>query len=186
MNQASEKITAHPTPAEELDRVIAEHLPDQDELEFDLGDTLDIKMSIVLVLIVFLAEQSSKFLEISMPLHWHNIQRGAVGVLIVAGILSLWELFPRTYKTRMGHDEFLAWVQQLREFYEHEGVVNPEAKIAEFIRIKDAQRTRERIAANKGLNARKSTALSWSFYFVILAVLLNFATLFGMSLGWRF
>ena len=178
--------TSESTSAKELERVIAEHLPEQDELEFELGDTLDIKMSIVLVVIVFLADQSRKFLEAPMPVHWHVVQSFAVVVLILSGVLSLWELIPREYKTRMGHDEFLSWVEQLRTFYNHEGVANPETKIAEIIRVKDAQRTRERIVANKAINARKSSAMAWAFYSVMVAVALNLATLFALSCRWMF
>jgi hypothetical protein len=187
MNGSSAKqVSSESSATDELNRLIAENLPAQDELEFELGDTLDIKMSIVLVVIVFLADQSRKFLESPMPLHWENFQRVSVFALIVAGGLSLWELFPREYKTRMGQDEFLGWVEQLKAFYDHEGVANPDAKIVELIRIKDAERTSERIAANKSINARKSRAMEWSFYSVMIAVALNLITLSALSTGWRF
>lgn len=186
MQLAHDHHSSKPDAKEELNQIIGAHLPSQDDLEFDLGDTLDIKMSIVLVVIVFLATQSSGFLASPMPVHWHNIQIASTIAVITAGVLSLIELFPKTYKTRMGHKEFLAWVEQLKEFYDHEGVENPEEKIVEFIRLKDAQRTCERIAANRVINAQKSRFLEWSFYSMMVSVALNLITLLGLSSGWRF
>lgn len=85
MNSAKENIPLRTDAADELNRVIIEHLPAQDELEFELGDTLDIKTSIVLVVIVFLAAQSGAFLAQSMPRHWHCIQMLSAACLVAAG-----------------------------------------------------------------------------------------------------
>jgi hypothetical protein len=172
--------------SEELQRVITEHLPAQDEITFALGDTLDIKTSIILVVIVFFATQSGMFLALSVPRHWHNLQIISVSFLVVAGLLALLELWPVEYKTRMADEQFLGWVSEIKDFYSHQDVENPESKMIERIHTVDIQRTRERLVVNSRLNAWKGWAMRWSYYTMMVAVVLNLATLLALSTGWRF
>ncbi len=70
------------------EQMISERLKDQDEREFALGDTLDIKTSIALVIITFLATQSAEFLKTTLSPYWHIIQRVSVGCIVIAGVES--------------------------------------------------------------------------------------------------
>lgn len=171
---------------EDFNQTIAEHLKSQDDLEFGLGDTLDIKTSIALVIIIFLATQSAGFLASSMPLHWHNVQIISVVCVIISGILAVWELIPRTYIAGMGPSEFIGWVEQLRTFYSKQGDSNPETKIVETIRNKEIEKIKARFATNRAINATKSKAVEWSFYFMMTALAVNLVTLLALSSGWRF
>jgi hypothetical protein len=100
------------------DQIISEHLKEQDEREFALGDTLDIKTSIALVIITFLATQSAEFLKASASApRWHIIQQMSVACLVIAGLLALIELIPRNYRLRMNPATFLEWVKQTKAFY---------------------------------------------------------------------
>src|SRR5690348_4795153 len=93
----------------ELQKTVEEYLKSQDDLEFELGDTLDVKTSIALVLITFLATQSADFLRHNPPLSsfWHVVQVVSAAALIAAGVLAIAELKPRGYIARTEPAEFL-------------------------------------------------------------------------------
>ncbi|MGH9574403.1 MAG: hypothetical protein ACRD40_12865, partial [Candidatus Acidiferrales bacterium] len=67
------------------------------EYSISLGDSLDIKANIWLVVITFLATQTAYFL--SKELHGYVFwgQVASASLLVIAGLLSLWELRPRNY-----------------------------------------------------------------------------------------
>jgi hypothetical protein len=186
MNHAQSRSKSEQSSKDELHHLLVEHLPAQDEFEFKLGDTLDIKMSIFLVAIVFLATQSGVFLALKMPLHWHITQICSLAALVVSLALALWELKPRTYDVRMGNEDLLEWVEKLRAFYDHEGVPDPDARVIEQIQVRDIQRARERIAVNRRINEIKSRFTEWCFYSTMVAAILNAVTLIAQSTGWRF
>lgn len=171
---------------EELDRIILENLQSQNDIEYALGDTLDIKTSIALIVIIFLAAQSGGFLASHMPRHWHVIQLISVGCLIASGVLSVWELLPRTYKVGLAPDEFIGWVQRVKAFYSTDGVPNPEAKTVEFIRRKKVEQLQKRFAANNAVNTMKSFVVTGVFILTLASLVLNLVTLAALSSGWRF
>jgi hypothetical protein len=187
MNGAREtKLPTELSAIEEYDLIIQEHLEWQNELELELGDTLDIKTSIALVVIIFLATQSGGFLATHMPRHWHNLQIVSVLCLIIAGVLAVWELIPRTYKFGLSPAKFLEWVKGVKDFYSADGVSNPEARSVEFIRRKQIEQMQTRFSKNRAINAMKSKAVEWSFYLTMTALILNLATLAALTSDWRF
>ena len=168
----------------ESERIIAEHLKDQDEREFALGDTLDIKTSIALVIITFLATQSAEFLKTAaLSSCWHTIQRISVVCIVVAGVLALVELIPRGYRLRMTPDKFREWIRQTREFYGSIGATDPESSTAERISSVEIEKLTERFIANRAINEMKASLMAWSFYFTMAAVALNLVTLMGLYFG---
>lgn len=169
---------------EEYNQTIAEYIKSQDELEFELGDTLDIKTSIALVVIIFLASQSAWFLSLSMPRHWHTAQVVSAACIGISGILAVLELIPRDYKVRMSPDDFLGWVEQLKEFYKSDAA--PEMRIVDHIRTKEMEKVKARFAQNSAINARKSWFIGKSFLFMLSTLAINFLTLLALSFGWRF
>lgn len=182
----NDKPLSDSNPDEMYERMIAEHLRAQNDIEFALGDTLDIKTSIALVVIIFLATQSSGFLASQMPRHWHNVQVLSVVCLIVAGLLAVWELIPRTYKVGLSPAEYAGWLDRVKTFYSTQAVPNPENQSAEFIRRKAIEQMGTRFSENSALNKKKSLAVEWSFYFAMAALVLNLLTLAGLTSGWRF
>jgi len=164
------------------ERIISEHLKEQDEREFALGDTLDIKTSIALVIITFLATQSAEFLKTGLSPWWHTIQRISVACIVIAGVLALLELIPRGYRLRMTPDRFLGWINQTRDFYKSRGAADPELSTAERISAVEIEKLTDRFAVNSAINGTKSSLMGWSFYFTMAAVVLNLATLIGLSL----
>ncbi len=162
---------------------VAEFLRSQDDREVDLGDTFDIKTSIALVIITFLATQSAEFLKTPLSVCWHSVQRLSVACIVVAGVLALLELIPRNYRLRMTPDEFLKWVDQTKTFYQENGATDPEGSTLERIRSIEIEKLKARFTANSAVNAWKSRLMAWSFYFTMAAVALNLATLVGLSFG---
>jgi|WetSurMetagenome_2_1015567.scaffolds.fasta_scaffold475763_1 hypothetical protein len=171
---------------DKYEQIILENLESQNDIEYELGDTLDIKTSIALVVIIFLATQSGGFLAMAMPRHWHNIQLVAVICLVFSGLIAVFELFPRTYKVGLEPDEFIKWAQDVEAFYNAKTSSNPEAKGVEFIRRKVVGQMLTRFAANRAINAMKSKLVTWVFRLTLIAFILNLFTLAGLSTGWYF
>ncbi|MHB1794647.1 MAG: hypothetical protein ACYCPO_06735 [Acidobacteriaceae bacterium] len=181
MQKAHEHNSSKPDAMEELNQIILEHLQSQDDLEFELGDTFDIKTSIALVIIIFLATQSGGFLSSKMPLHWHNIQIASVACVVIAGFLAMFALWPRNYKLKLEPKGFLGWVKEVKEFYGDD-----KAAVVEFLRSTQIEKIQKRFARNSSINARKSRFMELAFYFTMAALVLNIATLLALSSGWRF
>jgi hypothetical protein len=184
--RAKGKFPSEVSPEEEIEQIILDNLQSQNELEYQLGDTLDIKTSIVLVVITFLATLSSGLLTTQMPRHWHNIQLASVGCLIFAGLLSVWELIPRTYKVGLAPDKFFEWVQGVKTFYGAEGVSDPDERSLEFIHRKRIDQLRARFTHNRTINAMKSNVVTCVFILTFASLILNLSTLAALSTGWRF
>jgi hypothetical protein len=165
----------------ELQRTIAERLESQDGVEFGLGDTLDMKTNVALVVIVFLATQSGWFLTLPMPRHWHNAQIVSVACLVVAGLAAMYVLIPRKYKLKLEPDKFLEWLEGVKRFYGDD-----EIAILEFMRQKEIEKTVTRIARNSAINGRKSSVMEVSFWFTIASLGTNVVTLLALAIGWRF
>ncbi len=69
----------------------------KDDLSFKLGDTLDVKASIGMVVITFLGTQTAYLLDKHVSGISHTLQAGSVIALLVATVASIVELWPRNY-----------------------------------------------------------------------------------------
>jgi hypothetical protein len=165
------------------DETIAEIVRSQDERELALGDTFDIKTSIALVVITFLATQSAEFLKEPLSACWHIAQQVSVGFLVIAGALALIELVPRDYRLRMAPDEFLHWVDEVKASYRKSAVQYPEREAIEHIKSIEIEKIKARFSANSSINEQKSWLMNWSFRATMVAVILNLATLVSLSIG---
>ena len=145
----------------DADRVTVERLYAKDEMELNLGNTLDVKASLVLVLITFLAAQTEDLLskgELSHP--GRVLQMIAAISLGMALLTAVWGLWIREYAVELPED-LSAWIERLREFYQDE--LNAELEIERSILGWQIGRTTERIQINGGLNAQRTSLASWSF-----------------------
>lgn len=168
----------------DYEQIISEHVKAQDQLEFELGDTIDIKTSIVLVIIIFLATQIGGFFaSSSMPLHWRILQIISAVSLTAAGMSCLFELWPKNYKARTDSADFVEWVERTAKYYR---AASLDSKVAEEIRTKEFEKAKDRVANNSFVNAFKLKAMHWAFRFTALSLFLNLTTLLALSSGWRF
>jgi hypothetical protein len=170
----------------ELNALLKEHLQKQNDVEYVLGDTLDVKTSIALVVIIFLATQSGALLAMKSPLHWHNTQIGAIVCLIIAGVLAVYELFPRTYKVGFSPDELKAWVDDTHRAYALDDESNAYANTVESIEAGSVLSLEKRFLHNRAINSHKSNVVTAIFAFTMASLLANLVTLAALSVGWYF
>lgn len=156
---------------------LLDELNAKDDLAIRLGDTLDVKASIGLVVITFLATQTAYFLDKHVSGAAHNMQIGSVVSLSVALIFALLELWPRTYMLPLPESSGISRAEQLRKHYaQYEDA--PISAVVEQLTKDEIAWAKTRITANQKKNHRKSAWLSVSFYFTVGALILNLLTLF--------
>jgi hypothetical protein len=172
--------------AEDLEEIIVEHLKWQNQVEYELSDSYDVKTSIALVVILFLAAQSAGFLGSQMPLHWHYWQIASVIFLIISGVLSVIELIPRTYRVGLSPNEFQQWIDEVKSFYGAQAASDPNVRTVEFVRRKQIDQMRERFIENSSKNASKSALIQWIFLSMVISLAINLLTLTALMTRWRF
>lgn len=157
---------------------VLERLRAKDALLFSLSDTLDVKASIALVLITFLATQSSGFLASALPGRLAWVQLVSAVLLGAGAIFALASLWPRDHDTETAEalDE---WTQQLREHFK--GHPDPEAEVEAEFRSGMIKRLKERIATNARIDRTKSRFMEWSYKLSGVAMLLNMTTLIALA-----
>lgn len=155
-----------------METEVIKRLDLKDDQTFKAGDAIDVKASIGLVVITFLATQTGVFLTTAGP--GQRLQLWAAVSLAVAGALALLELWPRDYlvETTEGLE---GWLSELRDYYRNE--TDREARVAAAMTAGQIKRTRQRIENNGQINDRKSRYLIWSFRFTAVALTLNLITL---------
>ena len=149
----------------------------KDDLAVKLGDTLDVKASILLAAITLLATQTAYFLDKQTPGVAHYLLIGAAVLLSLATGCAFAELWPRTYMMPVPETSGVSRATELQDFYSQREGINAETMLAEFTK-NEMGWAEERIIANQRINHFKSKALEWSFYLAATAMALNIATLF--------
>jgi hypothetical protein len=156
---------------------LLEEINSKDDLAVRLGDTLDVKASILLAAITLLATQTAYFLDKKTPGLPHHFLIGAAILLGLATIASFAELWPRTYMMPVPESSGVARAAELHDFYSQQENVDASTMLAEFTK-NEMGWARSRIATNQEINHDKSKYLECSFYCTAIAMLLNIATLF--------
>lgn len=148
--------------------LVIERLNSKDELTLQRGDTLDVKASIVLVVVTFLAGQSAELLSKgSLTCPGKATQIVAAISLGLAGILIWCQLWPREYEIEAA-EKLSEWRAELEDFYQ--GDPDASAKVLELLRKGIIDRTTERIYANGAINRTRSTLLLWSYVLTTLSL----------------
>lgn len=149
---------------------------DEASYSISLGDTLDMKANIWLVVITFLATQTAYFMSKSSHgwAFWGQLVSAVF--LIISGLLCLWELMPRNYLLfRPSEGAIQKKLEKLRA--EHTGSPDKEKLVEAALVNAQVEWAKERIAANMAINTRKSTLIDWSFRLAAIAFIINFVTL---------
>ncbi|MGH9386607.1 MAG: hypothetical protein ACRD2N_20230 [Vicinamibacterales bacterium] len=157
-----------------MNREIARRLDLSDDQTFKLGDTIDVKNSIALVAITFLAGQSASLTALSLQAIETGIQFVSVGALVAAALSAFVALWPREYATD-STDSLVGWVGELRSHYA--AAPDVDAKVAEDMATWHIRRTKERIIANTAINQIKSRWMNRVFIFTGVALACNLATI---------
>jgi hypothetical protein len=143
----------------------------RDEAEFSLGDTLDVKASILLIVVIFLAGITSGLLTSEGSrghplLLW--IQLLCAAFLIVSGVLIIYVIWPRTY---LMEDENRA--SKLLDYFAEYPAAEIEPSVGTQILKEDISKAVERVTHNHAINLEKSRALSYAFYTALPALIIE-------------
>ncbi|MGA2136429.1 MAG: hypothetical protein ABSH50_29410 [Bryobacteraceae bacterium] len=151
------------------------YIYERDRAEFALGDTLDIKTGLILASLTFLAIQSGALISPTLTLTQAMAQIVSIASLLLGGVLSAIELWPRDYIRETAPDGYDAWISELTEFYGDSEDVEP--KIERQVANARLSKAKERITFNAKVNRQKTRIMSWAFYCTVVAFLCNVATL---------
>jgi hypothetical protein len=170
------------TNSDEADLII-ERLSAKDELTFQRGDTLDVKASIVLVVVTFLAAQSVDLLSKGNLTSLERFgQVVAIVSLALAGIVVWLQLWPREYEIEAA-EKLFQWRAELCKFFE--GEPDAGSKVSTLFKNGIIERTVERIEVNGAINKTRSSLLVWSYVFTTLSLGINLVTLLGIGFSQR-
>jgi len=149
----------------------------KDDLTFRVGDTLDMKASILLAAITLLATQVFYFLDKRQAgLAYYLLLVSAV-LLAGATVAAFLELRPRKYIIPIPEKSGIDRAAELKRFYsQHEGV-EVETMMAEFTKDQMGW-AQSRISTNMDINKTKADWLERSFYLTACAMILNIIALF--------
>src|ERR1700685_775000 len=89
----------------------------KEDLSLRIGDALDVKASIGLAVILFLATQSAYLLDKGLPRIGITFQIFSIGATALAAVFSLLELWPRVYV--LPEPESLIISQRIEELTNH-------------------------------------------------------------------
>jgi hypothetical protein len=184
MKETAQEITAQ----HELQVMLYKQAEERNRVEYSLGDTLDTKTSIALVFALFLGVFMGGVLQFkatTVPMRGCEI--AAIVCLIIAIILSVFELFPRNYGNGHIPQEFQEWVETVVTGYTGE-YLDP---VAYTLSLKYVYEERIRLlnmrfTQNQRHNTLKSWLLTFIFGFITVAFLINVVILAAVSTGWRF
>jgi len=152
----------------EIEGAIAEHEKRMDELFFQLGDVLDVKASIILVVISFLGTISGLVLAIhDLPYLIRGIQMIAVLSLAGGVVATVWSLWPRVFDAPPDTAEWLTYQQELQTYFA--GKDDASELVSKAFADSVSKRRQERIAKNRALTEVKSNLNDWAFRGTVIA-----------------
>ena len=155
---------------------LLDEIDSKDDLAVRLGDTLDVKASILLAVITLLATQTAYFLDKETPGLPHYLLIGAAGLLGLGTLAAFAELWPREYHLPVPESSGIARAAELRDLYsQHEGIESS-VMFSEFTKDEIGW-AQYRISKNKAINEQKSLCLQVSFYLTAAGMAFNITTL---------
>lgn len=165
----------------EIVDLVAEDAKRLDEIKYQVGDVLDVKASIILVAVTFLATLSGEILAVSdLPAAIKIIQVVAVVAVSVGGISTLWALWPRKFDIPPRPDESSAYAEELEEHFRGK-LDSDELIVKQFTQTVMTLRL-ERIAANDKLASSKTKLNKCAFYSIGVAVFAELASLLWLAI----
>jgi hypothetical protein len=152
----------------------------KEDLSLRLGDALDVKASIGLALILFLATQTAYFLDKGLSHFGLWMQYGSIASVVLAAFFAVRELWPRKYILPEPESEIIPErIGELNQYFQTYSAAYPDViGNVEKALLKDEIRwATNRIADNQKKNRIKSDSLNFSFWFTVPAIVLNIGTL---------
>lgn len=151
---------------------LLEEINAKEDLSLRLGDALDVKASIGLAIILFIATQSAYLLDKGLPPIGVWMQFASIGSIALAAAFSIYELWPRMYI--LPEPESSVITDRVAELQSHyDAYPNAERNVADALLEDEMYWAKKRIADNQKKNRRKSDSLNCSFWLTIPAIALN-------------
>jgi hypothetical protein len=152
-----------------------EEINAKEDLSLRLGDALDVKASIGLAIILFLATQSAYLLDKGLPRFGMAMQIFSIVCVVLAALFALSELWPIVYV--LPEPESPEISQRIEELTTHYSAYpDVETNAAKAFMDDQIDWATKRIADNQKKNRRKSALLALSFLFTVGAVAINLLT----------
>lgn len=130
--------------------------------ELSRGDAIDVKASILLVVVFFLIDKISGLGAAACMV---TVAKGA-GLLTlgVCAVLCVAVLWPRDYDVEPMPSKNEGWIAQLEKYFSGDvSAIEAEVRESNFKRLK------ERAEMNKKINGRKMAFLEYSFYIALFS-----------------
>jgi hypothetical protein len=156
-------------------KLLAE-LNTKDDLVFKLGDTLDVKLSIVLVVITVVGAQTAYFFTKPVVGIQHTLQVCSVVFLVLATIAAIAGLWPRHYWMIEPEGLVENRIKELEAYYKENGE-EVERHLPQQLELDQIGWAKTRIADNRSINNRKAWRLDAAFYATSCAIACNILTL---------
>lgn len=154
------------------DDILRERLNLREQQLMQQADALDVKASILLVAVTFLAGHSMYLLSKQATgfIRWDQFT--SVLLQIVAGIILSLQLRIRTYKAEMTH-QYPTWRNQIVEHHEGESREQVEHSLNEGIRTMSL----ERITDAAEINENKARFVNLAYWVILAAFFCNLAAI---------
>ncbi len=165
---------------------LLEEINAKEDLSLRIGDALDVKASIGLAIILFLATQTALFLEKGLPRIGVWMQGTSILFIILAAYFAIYELWPREYTLPKPESSDISdRIKELRQHFEAhaDGSTDVEHNVADALLEDEIYWAKKRIADNQKKNWLKSDSLNWSFWLTIPAIALNIGTVATLIKG---
>jgi hypothetical protein len=156
-------------------KILKEHTLERDRIELSTGDVLDVKAGLLLVMLVFLAEQTSNIFQANLNAFQAFLDWVSILGLIIGGLLAVVQLMPKKYSVLSYPGAYEKWLHGLRSLYSEEK--NPEAEVMRVAEDAEISQAVERIDRNLELNRNKIRLIKLCFYCVIATFLANIVML---------
>jgi len=156
---------------------LGERTRERDRFELDLGDTFDVKASIVLLILTFLGTISATMLTAdkltAVP---KPAQIPVIAATVISGIFCVACLWPKDYLFDDLPETYANWLVDLGESDAEQlkGVTNLSLELANG-----------RITHNHALNKTKAWSLNGAFWFMALALFVELGTLAYLAFAIR-
>ena len=143
--------------------------------EVTLGDSLDVKASIALVVVAFLGATSGTILTVAtLGFYSKLIQVVAIAATGGAGLCGFISLWPKIYWLEDFPQQYLNWAQGMASYHK-------EQFSHDMLLRKDMHEVEVRITKNHTLNVAKSWWLFGAFAFLGLAIVAEIISLFLLT-----
>ena len=165
----------------EILNAVAEEARRKEDFYWRAGEALDLKASIILLVVTFLGTLSGQLLSLSdLPVPLRVVQLVAVLAVCASGILTLCGLWPRTFATSGDPNEHLKYANELEKYYQ--GQPNAEDLVERDFEKARTDIVLSQIATNEPLATSKSRFNKLAFYPLAVAVLADLASLVWLAI----